>query len=307
MKPVEKIKEFTGHAGGVYCLERGRFAYTVFSGAADGMVGEWNLKSLEPSGFSVKMDSPVFALLHVVEMHLLVAGLFNGHIHVIDLEEKKEVKHYQLPAKGIFTLFYDAWTKRLYAGGADGVLNVWNAETWEHMLSLPLCEGKIRKIMQGRNKQEMMVCCMDGSLRILETEFYNEVAKINTGNESVNAAMLTDNEIFTVTKDARIKIYDRLVLAELNSIAAHNYGIYDIVWWGQNSCATCSRDKTIKVWDFNRLTEPLRIDFKTFKGHTRSVNDLFVSEWNNYLISAGDDGKVMVWNRNNQQIRKFEN
>ncbi|HLP12702.1 MAG TPA: hypothetical protein VK177_12270 [Flavobacteriales bacterium] len=297
MKTVEKLKEFTGHVGGVYCLARGRFEHSFFSGAADCMIGEWDLKSLQPSGFSVKLESPVFSLLNMVELNILAAGLFNGHIHLIDLVEKKEIKHFQLPAKGIFALYYDAHMKRLYSGGADGVFNVWDAQTWEHLLSLPICEGKIRKLEQGRTKNEVMVCCMDGTLRILETEFYNQVGKINTGAESVNAVMLTGNEIFIATKDAHIKIYDRFTLGELKSIPAHNFGIYKIMQWGNNQFASCSRDKTIKVWDFDNLAEPLRVDFKLFNGHTRSVNDLLVSAWNNYLISAGDDGKIIVWNR----------
>lgn len=295
MKNVEKIKEFTGHAGAVYCLERGRKASSFFSGAADGFIAEWDLELLEPSKFSVKLDSPVFSLCHIVDSNLLIAGLFNGHIHVIDLINKQEVKHFKIPSKGIYTIHFDKYKNRIYSGGADGVLNVWDVSNLQHMLSLPLGEGKIRQITMGANPNEIFVCCGDGKLHVLETEFFNEVNSFITHPDGLNTVLIHANKVYTGGKDARIKVYSENSYEELTNIPAHNYGIYKLREWGNSHFVSCSRDKTIKVWKYDNLTEPLRLDFKSFKGHTHSVNDLFISEWNNYLISCSDDKKIIVW------------
>lgn len=300
MIAVEKIKEFTGHTGAVYCLAQGRTPKTVFSGAADGFIAEWDLDSLEPSKFSVKLDSPVFSLCHITDLNLLVAGLFNGHIHIIDLLNKKEIKHFKIPSKGIYSTYYDKIRNQLYTGSGDGVLNVWDVATFEHILSLPICEGKIREIVRGGNDREIYVCCGDGKLRILETEFFNELNSFVTNEGGVNTILVKYDIILTGGKDARIKIINKDSYAELKNIPAHNYGIYKLVQWGRRYFASCSRDKTIKIWNFNNLDVPLRLDFKSFKGHTHSVNDLYICEANNYLISCGDDGKILVWKRNGE-------
>ena len=39
----------------------------------------------------------------------------------------------------------------------------------------------------------------------------------------------------------------------------------------------------------------LRIDKSKNEGHTYSVNKLLWSDFNNYLISTGDDKTIMVW------------
>jgi WD40 repeat protein len=295
MKTVEKIKEFTGHAGAIYCLAQGRKNTSVFSGSADGFIAEWDLQTLEPSKFSVKLEAPVFTLCHIVKLNLLVAGLFNGHIHVIDLNEKKEIKHFKVLSKGIYSLFYDDVKNRLYSGGGDGVFNVWDIETMQHMLSLPLCDGKIRDIVKGGSENEIFVCCGDGKLRILETEFFNEINSIETNEGGLNSVLVSYDKIITAGKDAHIKIFSKDSYTAMKSIPAHNFGIYKLVQWGNRNFVSCSLDKTIKVWNFTNLESPLRLDFKLFKGHTHSVNDLYVCEANNYLISCGDDKKIIVW------------
>ena len=38
-----------------------------------------------------------------------------------------------------------------------------------------------------------------------------------------------------------------------------------------------------------------RIDKSQHEGHTHSVNKLLWTDFNNYLISTGDDKAIMVW------------
>ena len=59
--------------------------------------------------------------------------------------------------------------------------------------------------------------------------------------------------------------------------------------------ATGSRDKTIKIWNADNFELLLRIDNAKNKGHTQSVNKLLWSDFNNYLVSTGDDKAIMVW------------
>jgi WD40 repeat protein len=287
-----KLSELSGHTGPVYCLHRGRTAQTVFSGGADGFVAEWNLATFEPEKFSVKLDAPVFSLCLIPGTTLLVVGLFNGHIHVIDWQARQEIKHLALDTKGVFTLCYDPGSQLLYAGGGDGVMYVWNITSWELMLSLPLSEKKIRHI--SVSGPDILVCSGDGLLRVLEPVFFNEKFSLMAHQDGIYHALADGDLLFTVGKDAYIRVWDRKTFQQQEAIAAHNYAIYSLVKC-RELLATGSRDKTIKIWGPAGFGHPLRIDNKNFKGHQRSVNSLYFCEWNNSLISAGDDGKIMAW------------
>ena len=292
---VEKIKELTGHSGAVYCLANGQSNNSVFSGSADGFVAEWDLEKLEPTKFSIKFNSPVFSLCHISELKLLVVGLFNGHLHIVDLNEKKEIKDFKIPANGIFSIFYHKSKNKIYAGSADGVLNVWDLLTFKHEQSVPVSSQKIRAITRGGNDNEIYIGCGDGNLKIVETENFTELKSIQAHESGLNAILVKYDIYITAGKDARIKFFNKDSHIELKNIPAHNYGIYKIVQWGLRYFVSCSRDKTIKIWNFNNLDTPLRLDFKTFKGHTASVNDLLINVANNYLISCSDDKKIIVW------------
>ena len=57
--------------------------------------------------------------------------------------------------------------------------------------------------------------------------------------------------------------------------------------------AIASGDSNIRIFDIRRLQEK-----RNFVGHQNSVNKLIWSTYNNYLISAGDDRAIIIWEIN---------
>ncbi|PIQ20460.1 MAG: hypothetical protein COW65_14840, partial [Cytophagales bacterium CG18_big_fil_WC_8_21_14_2_50_42_9] len=62
--------------------------------------------------------------------------------------------------------------------------------------------------------------------------------------------------------------------------------------------ATCSMDKSIKVWHAQSFKLLKVIDKARHAGHGTSVNKLFWSDRQNSLVSCSDDRTVSVWNLN---------
>lgn len=56
--------------------------------------------------------------------------------------------------------------------------------------------------------------------------------------------------------------------------------------------ATCSSDKTIKLWNLNNNTVNLK---STLKGHNDGISDLTFSFNNKYLASCSDDLTIRIW------------
>jgi WD40 repeat protein len=59
--------------------------------------------------------------------------------------------------------------------------------------------------------------------------------------------------------------------------------------------ATASMDKSIKIWDTEKMQLLKVIDKARHAGHGTSVNKLWWSSFNNQLISASDDRSISVW------------
>jgi WD40 repeat protein len=54
-------------------------------------------------------------------------------------------------------------------------------------------------------------------------------------------------------------------------------------------------DKTIKVWETESMTLLKVIDRSRHAGHTNSVNKVLWTNYENLLISCGDDKNIIVW------------
>ncbi len=80
------------------------------------------------------------------------------------------------------------------------------------------------------------------------------------------------------------------------SIAAHLFAINDIEYSPDGKhFATCSMDKSIKIWDAKAFQLLKVIDKARYAGHGTSVNKLYWSTYENKLISGSDDRSISVW------------
>ena len=79
-------------------------------------------------------------------------------------------------------------------------------------------------------------------------------------------------------------------------ITAHMYAINHISFSPDGKLfATCSMDKSIKLWDASTLRLKKIIDNARHAGHATSVNKLLWTAYENQLISCSDDRMISVW------------
>lgn len=296
---IIKKAEVSGHPGAVYALEIGNFSHTVFSAGADKIVAEWNLDTFAPEKFSVKTDAPVYSLCHITEKGLLFIGLSNGSLHVVDLKEKKETRHIRHHSSAVYDIKYLPAKNLLFTCDGSGNFCVWEAADLKLLLTLPLCNEKIRQMDIHPSGNEIAVACGDGAIRVFDTSYFNEKHRLSGHSMSVNSVkyICKGKYLLTGGKDAHLNSYD----AEndymlLKSIPAHNFAIYSIA---ENETKqvffTASRDKTIKMWDSHSFQLITRIDKKQYNGHGHSVNKVYFSGYKNLLVSAGDDRNLFFW------------
>jgi WD40 repeat protein len=141
---VKSVAHLSGHSGAIYGLTQGNSVNTVFTGAVDGMIAEWNLESFTPENFSVKIGKPIYSLTHIFELGLLIAGLSDGSFHVIDLNAKKEIHHIIFHKGPIFSIEYSIINNHFCISSGDGSISIWNLSDFKLKLHLPFCTEKIR-------------------------------------------------------------------------------------------------------------------------------------------------------------------
>lgn len=287
----QKLKEIQGHAGAIYTTAfDGEFLYT---GSADKFVTRWNLEEGIQDKFAIKFENSIYSI--AIHEKLLFVGLANGALHIFDLEERKELKHFTQHKEAIFSITVDAINKRLYVGDATGNLSVWDIESLDLVIYLPLNAGKIRDIAVASDGH-FALACQDESIRVFESEYFNEISTIQAHKEGATSVMFSpedSSQLISGGKDAHIRLWNWKDGSEIKSIPAHNFAVYRLIETKEN-IASISRDKTVKIWSKN-LDFILRLDAKE-GGHRHSVNDgVLIAD--HTFASVGDDKRIILWSK----------
>jgi WD40 repeat protein len=290
---VNKVLEFNGHNAAVYSVANDN--NFIYSASADHFVARWDIKNGTQDKFAIKADNPVYSVTLSTDGKWLIMGLSNGAIHVIDIEEKKELRFIQQHTSAVFYITENTFKKHFYSCDASGNIGVWEADSFNLLVFIPLNSGKIRRVAVSPNGDSIIVCCQDGKIRMFDTTFFNEINTFKAHEGGVNAAcFMSSSLLLTGGKDAMLRSWDIESNQMLREIPAHNYAIYDLVYMQNlNKVVSCSRDKTVKIWNAENLTVVTRIDRK-LGGHFHSVNAIFRMT-DSHFATCSDDKRIIVW------------
>ncbi|MGB3947037.1 MAG: WD40 repeat domain-containing protein [Bacteroidia bacterium] len=296
---VNKIETFTGHNGAVYAIDSGASDFLFYTSSGDKYVALWSLKKLQAEKFAASFPSAIYSLKYVFEKNTIIVGTTEGKIHVIDLNEKKELKILQNHSAPVFDIKYSIKTNCFYTTSADGCIAVCSLENFSVLKIKKVSNAKIRSIDFSPVTDEMAVASGDGKVYVLDLYTLNVKKVFSAHQFSTNSVKFSPDGTLLLTggRDAHLNVWSTTEDYILfKSIPAHNFAIYDIVFSPDGLLfATASRDKTIKIWDAITIDFKVRISKENYDGHVNSVNKLLWTTYNKYLVSVSDDRAIMVW------------
>ena len=293
---VNKLHALTGHRDSVYTLERAAVPHLFFSGGGDGMVVLWDMKHPEEGQLIARLPNSIYALHHLTEQNLLVAGHNYEGIHLLDWREKKEIASLQMTTSFIFDI--KSQGNDLLIATGDGLLTVVDRENWVVRKKLPGSGRSARTIAINPVAGEVAVGYSDNYIRLFDADTYQLKKEWLAHGNSV-FTLVYDKEyklLFSGSRDARLKVWETGTYRLHEEIAAHLFAINHLEFSPDGKhFVTCSMDKSVKVWDTSALQLLKVIDKARHAGHGTSVNKLLWSSFNNELVSASDDRTISLW------------
>ena len=293
-----KLKhQLEGHQGAIYALTAGINQGSVLSGGADRKLINWDIAKGE-GRLIAQSAATVMSVLFIKERQLLLVGQTEGGVHVIDIEKNKEVKYLKGHASYIFDIQLIESKNELIFSCADGSISIWSLDRYEKLFHKQLTTKgeKVRKLAVDKEERRLLVSRGDGTISLIDTKDYGTISEIKL-DSPINVARFTkdDDLILVGDKNAHLHLVSIGQVKALQSLAAHYWSIYDLAFNpSANYFATASRDKIVKIWDPENLEVLARLEGRPTNAHTHSVNALFWED-DQHLISAGDDGKLKVW------------
>lgn len=295
---IHKVLEIREHAQAIFGCCSTDFEQ-VFTCSADGFVVSWNLNSGIQNPFVVKTSYPTYAIECSEET--LFVGLNNGDLHWIDIATKREIKYFSQHKSAIFSLKYDSKNKLLISTDSEGYVGIWDVSNAVLAMFFQIPCGKIRSVCFNQNSSEISIGGQNGVVYQFETQFLNQTNEFFAHKEGVSSLSYHPNKqgiILSGGKDAFLRGWDLVNNEKICAFPAHLFAIYGIQF-SPDACqfATCSRDKSIKIWDSDTFEIVQKIDYKS-GGHQHSVNAII---WTNHgLVSVSDDRRLILWNNSNE-------
>ena len=294
---VNKLHTLTGHNDCIYALTEGSDPRFFYTGAGDGMVVEWDLDAPKDGKLIAKLPHSVYALAVDRERNLLVIGHNFEGIHVIDLNENKEIWNLKLTDQAIFDI--KVFAGEILVGTGDGVLIVVDIAERSVKKHIKLSSKSIRVMSIASEKRHLALGLSDHSIKILDlSDDFQPLANLTGHTNSVFALNYSPDEknLVSAGRDAHMKFWESETYTLVENIVAHMYAINFLSFKEDGKyLVTCSMDKSIKVWDAQNYKLMKVIDKARNAGHGTSINKVLWSTYTGQVISISDDRTISIW------------
>jgi len=275
--------EYRIHDGPIYAL--GISDSILFSGSSDKTVKSIDLITGNLMPFTVRSEGAPISILSI-HNELIAIGYLTGEFYLINPKTRKVLFEYQFSGDGVFSLHRINHCK-LAIGFASGKLGVLDFLHCEWLYLEQITSDKIRAMVYQPSTQCLYVASKTGEILVFNIDDFALLDRWHAHTGGVNCLLCTSsNQLISGGKDGHLTLWN--VRNQIKSIPAHRGVIYSILEIG-GKLISCSRDKSIKVWELETLTPLQKITF-----HQQSVNQL-VQQNAHSFVSASDDNRIAHW------------
>ncbi|MBK8487694.1 MAG: hypothetical protein WAU21_02135 [Chitinophagales bacterium] len=291
---IKKHKEYSGHTAAIYRLIEGYNTNTFISAGGDGLVAVWNLSEDNVGNAIAKTTSSIFSVCKLPGTSLIAVGQLTGALQIIDTETHSIIIDITQSPHIIFDITVNE--NYLFASSGKGNVFVFDISNFQLIHTILLSEKSIRclhiineNMYAGASDNYLYkISLHDFSFEKIETPHTNSIFSLTY--------IPNTQQLISGSRDAQLGIINlndethsmRLIPAHLNTI---NHIAYCA---GNGIIATASRDKTIRLWNAEDFTLLKVIDTK-YEAHKNSVNNVFWTADSKFLISCGDDRRIIQW------------
>lgn len=293
---VNKLHTLTGHNDCIYALAEGSDPRFFYTGSGDGMVVEWDLDNPKDGKLIAKLPHSVYAISVDKERNLLFIGHNFEGIHVIDLNENKEVWSLKITDQSIFDIKIIG--KSLFVATGDGVLTVIDIEEKSLVKHIKLSSKSARVMAVDNDQKHIAIGFSDHTIKIIDAYDFKPVQLLEGHSNSVFALAYSPihDTLISGGRDASLKFWDTKTYQQTNNVIAHMFAINYLSFKEDGKYfITCSMDKSIKVWDAEDHKLLKVIDKARYAGHGTSINKVLWSTYNQSIISVSDDRSISIW------------
>ncbi|KAK6027254.1 WD domain, G-beta repeat protein [Ostertagia ostertagi] len=190
----------------------------------------------------------------------------------------------------------------LLAALYNGNVHIWNYDNQQLVKSFEVCDLPVRAAKFIPRKNWVVTGSDDMHIRIFNYNTLERVHQFEAHSDYLRSIVVhpTQSFVITASDDMMIKLWDWDNKWQMKqSFEGHTHYVMQVAInpKDNNTFATASLDKTVKVWQFGSQQPNF-----TLEGHEKGVNcvDYYHGGDKPYLISGADDHLVKIWDYQNK-------
>lgn len=251
-----------GHRSSVLDMRFSCCKQYLASAHDNGMIFIWQPnQSTEPLKVLRKYRSPVYSLCWCPkELHKLASNGNNGSLIVWNLTNSEtQTKEITNHKKEILTIDWNINGKSLLSSGIDRRILIYDTTDWTPVCILPIIHKDYVRSVKWRDETYFASCSDDGKVAI-----------------------------WSYLNNSYVQIFE------------HNFDVPVLsLAWHPNLCilACGLRDDSVVFWDLENMSNIQSNFIRRIKLHVGRVWDINWDKKGEFLISAGNEGKIILWNK----------
>ncbi len=275
--------EYKLHEGPVYGVAISE--NIAFTASADKTVKSIDLLTGIIQPFTVRSEvSPIS--LWAISPELLAIGYLNGELYLVNPHTRKILFEHSFTGEGVFSM-YSFNDSELYIGLGSGRLAILDFVSLDWIYLEQISTDKIRAIVFDAKRDCCYIGSKNGEIIDFDVRAYCVNHRWHAHDGGVNSLCFTSSHLLiSGGKDGHIRVWKNKEC--VNSIPAHRGVVYGLIEVGAY-IVSCSRDKSVKVWEMESLKPVQKITF-----HRQSVNQIAQQNAHSF-VTASDDHRIAHW------------
>ena len=189
----------------------------------------------------------------------------------------------------------------IVAGGADGIVRLWDVATKSCVAKLEGHQNEIKGVAYSPDGEQVASCSDNGTIRLWDVASTSCVARFSMSTTVWSVAYSPHgDQIISGSGDGIVRIWDVKKKHCVKEFKGHSSWVHCVAYSSNGQLiASGSRDSTVRLWD----VDTGKCVF-VFDGHSRSVYGVAFSPDGQQLATCGGDNKVHLWDLAKKQCVK---
>eukprot|EP01015_Nassula_variabilis_P035298 TRINITY_DN884_c0_g4_i4.p1 TRINITY_DN884_c0_g4~~TRINITY_DN884_c0_g4_i4.p1 ORF type:complete len:300 (-),score=52.67 TRINITY_DN884_c0_g4_i4:159-1058(-) len=273
---------------------------SIITSSRDKKIKVWNFKTLTLAFELQTEDVRIYTLTLSPDNKYLVAGVSGYKMQIWDLHERRFLNEFKfVHSNDIKSIVISSDNKLIISGQLDGTLSFWNLETRQliyknmpryQVLSMAMTSDN-KYLIQGTTTGQIIAWDIQSKkmISIQDLSQTDQIKTVFVSNKNKYMLAVTSEGYFVLfelfyeqEEEDDDYVFEDAHSDDVDAVAVTRDSKYMI---------TGSRDRSIKIWDF----QTKKLLYTIENAHKETVTSLTFTSDDKYILSASRDRSVKQW------------